>query len=242
MNKILFATMITALSIGTLIAAEPPPAETDMKPLFNGKDLTGWDGDPQFWSVKDGVIHGSTSKEKPAKGNTFLVYKESTFKDFELRLSYRCSSTNNSGIQYRSKPLGDTPPQKWQMKGYQHELRNSDTLPNVPGFIFDEKGTRGRICLAGEKAVWKKGDKKKTVLENLVDQEAFKKIMKVDDWNDIVIIAKGNTLKHYLNGTQILDFTDEHENALTEGNIAIQLHAGAPMWTEVKNVRIKELK
>ena len=76
MNKILFATMITALSFGPLIAAEPPPAETDMKPLFNGKDLTGWDGDPQFWSVKDGVIHGETTKEKPAKGNTFLVLKE----------------------------------------------------------------------------------------------------------------------------------------------------------------------
>jgi hypothetical protein len=241
MNKILFASLVTVLSAGLIFASEPPP-ETDMKPLFNGKDLTGWDGDPQFWSVKDGVIHGSTSKEKPAKGNTFLVYKESTFTDFELRLSYRCSSTNNSGIQYRSQTLGDEPPKKWQMKGYQHELRNSDTLPNVPGFIYDEKGTRGRICLAGEKAVWKKGDKKKTVLENLVDQEAFKKIMKVDDWNDIVIIAKGNTLKHYLNGTQILDFTDEHENALKEGTFAIQLHAGAPMWTEVKNVRIKELK
>jgi len=242
MNKILFATMITALSFGPLIAAEQPPAETDMKPLFNGKDLTGWDGDPQFWSVKDGVIHGETTKEKPAKGNTFLVLKEGTYTNFELRLSYRCTASNNSGIQYRSKPLGETAPQKWQMKGYQHELRNENKMPNVPGFIYDEKGTRGRICLAGEKAVWKKGDKKKTVLENLVDQEAFKKTMKVDDWNDIIIIANGNTIKHYLNGTLTLDFTDEHENALKEGTFAIQLHAGAAMWTEVKNVRIKELK
>jgi len=242
MNKILFATMITALSFGPLIAAEPPPAETDMKPLFNGKDLSGWDGDPQFWSVKDGVIHGETTKEKPAKGNTFLVLKEGTYTNFELRLSYRCTASNNSGIQYRSKPLGDAVPQKWQMKGYQHELRNENKMPNVPGFIYDEKGTRGRICLAGEKAIWKKGDKKKTVLENLVDQEAFKKTMKVDDWNDIIIIANGNTIKHYLNGTLTLDFTDEHENALKEGTFAIQLHAGAAMWTEVKNVRIKELK
>jgi len=242
MNKILFATMITALSFGPLIAAEPPPAETDMKPLFNGKDLSGWDGDPQFWSVKDGVIHGETTKEKPAKGNTFLVLKEGTYTNFELRLSYRCTASNNSGIQYRSKPLGDAVPQKWQMKGYQHELRNENKMPNVPGFIYDEKGTRGRICLAGEKAIWKKGDKKKTVLENLVDQEAFKKTMKVDDWNDIIIIANGNTIKHYLNGTLTLDFTDEHENALKDGTFAIQLHAGAAMWTEVKNVRIKELK
>jgi hypothetical protein len=241
MNKLLFATLLTTLSFSMLTAKEPPP-ETDMKPIFNGKDLTGWDGDPKFWSVKDGVIRGETTKENPAKGNTFLVWKAGETKDFELRLSYRCSTANNSGIQYRSKPVGDTPPTKWQMKGYQHELRNSDGLPNVPGFIYDEKGKRGRICLAGEKAIWKKGEPKKTVLETIVDQDAFKKIMKVDNWNDIVIIAKGNHIQHFLNGSLILDFTDEHENAFFDGTMAIQLHAGAAMWTEVKNIRIKELK
>lgn len=241
MKAMLFTAMMTTLTLAPLFAAEPPP-ESDMKPIFNGKDLTGWDGDPRFWSVKDGVIRGETTKENPAKGNTFLVWKAGSTKDFELRLSYRCSSSNNSGIQYRSKPLGDAAPAKWQMKGYQHELRNSKEMPNVPGFIYDEKGKRGRICLAGEKAVWKKGEAKKTVTETLVDQEAFKKIMKVDSWNDIIIIAKGNNIKHYLNGTLILDFTDEHENALTDGTMAIQLHAGAPMWTEVKDIRIKELK
>ena len=242
MKKIRIAFLMAVVSAGILRAAEQAPAETDMKPLFNGKDLAGWDGDPQFWSVKDGVIRGETTKEKPTKGNTFLVYKETTFKDFELRLSYRCSSENNSGIQYRSMPQGQEAPKKWQMKGYQQELRNSDLLPNVPGFIYDEKGTRGRICLAGEKAIWKKGEKRKTVLENIVDAEAFKKTMKVDEWNDVVIIARNNHIQHFLNGTLILDFTDEHENALFEGNIAIQLHGGAPMWTEVKDIRIKELR
>jgi hypothetical protein len=58
-----------------------------------------------------------------------------------------------------------------------------------------------------------------------------------------VIIAKGNTIKHYLNGVQIIEFTDsDPQLALKDGIIAVQLHAGAPMWVEYKDVRIKELK
>jgi hypothetical protein len=128
------------------------------------------------------------------------------------------------------------------MKGYQHEMRNSNTLPSVSGFIYDEKGSRGRICLVGEKAIWKKGEPKKTVLETIIDQEGFKKLFKIDEWNDLVIIAKGNHIQHFLNGTLIVDFTDETDKAFFDGTIGIQLHAGAAMWTEVKNIRIKELK
>jgi len=42
--------------------------------LFNGKDLAGWKG-LDFWSVEDGAITGRTTKEKPTKGNTFLVWE-----------------------------------------------------------------------------------------------------------------------------------------------------------------------
>ena len=78
---------------------------------------------------------------------------------------------------------------------------------------------------------------------DLVDQEAFKKLFKLDDWNDVVIIAKGNHIQHYLNNTLILDFTDNHpEFALAEGILALQLHAGKPMWAEFKNIRIREIK
>ena len=64
--------------------ADDAPAETvDMKILFNGTDLTSWDGNPDLWSVKDGVIHGETSEEKKADGNTFLIWKDGTTKDFE---------------------------------------------------------------------------------------------------------------------------------------------------------------
>ena len=93
----------TAFAADGLQLAPAEPAE--MTCIFNGKDLTGWDGDPNLWSVKDGVIHGETTAEKPANGNTFLIWKDGVTKDFELRLSFRCSATNNSGIQYRSKHI-----------------------------------------------------------------------------------------------------------------------------------------
>src|SRR5262245_14020670 len=84
---------------------EPPkataPAEPkDMKQLFNGKDLKGWEGDTRLWSMKDGVVRGETTKEAPAKGNTFLIWKDGTLKDFDLRLTFRIK-TGNSGVQFR---------------------------------------------------------------------------------------------------------------------------------------------
>lgn len=233
------------LTVPVLLADDartPPPAADDMKVLFNGKDLTGWNGDPKLWSVKDGVIRGETTKENPAKGNTFLIWKDGTVKDFDLRLSFRMNAANNSGIQYRSKHITEGKlSNAWVVRGYQHELRNEKKLPNTSSFIYDEGGKRGRICLLGEKAVWT-AEGKKEVKEKFVTQEAFDKLMKLDDWNDVVIIAKGNNIKHYLNGQLVLDFTDEDPKlALSEGIVALQLHAGAPMWVEFKNIRVKNL-
>ncbi len=246
--------MIRSLTMSALILAttftfaedlpmEAPPESADMKVIFNGEDLSGWDGDPTMWSVRDGVIHGETTKENPSKGNTFLIWKDGVLKDFELRLSFRCTASNNSGIQYRSRHLtnGDKAKNDWVVAGYQHELRNEEDFPNVSSFIYDEKGTRGRICMVGEQAVWD-ADGKKVIRDDLIDQAGFKDLMKVDDWNDVVIIAKGNRIRHYLNGRLVLDFTDNNPKlGLAEGILAVQLHGGAPMWTEFKDIRVRPL-
>ena len=219
-----------------------PPAPADAKPLFDGKTLTGWDGDPRLWSVKDGAIRGETNtSDKKPSSNTFLILKDQTFGDFDLRLSFRCNAANNSGVQYRSEHLPPNKDNKWVMKGYQHEIRNEIKLPSVSGFIYDERGKRGRLCLVGEKATWEDG--KKNVTAHILDQAGYDKAMKIDDWNEVVIIAKGNTLKHYLNGVQLLEFTDKDPQlALKSGLLGLQLHAGKPMWVEFKDIRIKELK
>jgi hypothetical protein len=240
-------TLIAFALLSTKLVAQeqvvgPPPEPAEMQALFNGENLDGWDGDPRLWSVKEGVIHGETTPENPAKGNTFLVWKGGTLKDFDLRLSFRCNATNNSGIQYRSKHIADGKSQnQWVVRGYQHELRNELNLPSVAGFIYDEGGKRGRICHVGEQATWDADGKK--VTGKLIDAAGYKQLFKLDDWNDVVIIAKGNHIQHFLNGRLILDFTDNHPQlALTEGVLALQLHAGKPMWAEFKNIRLKNLK
>jgi hypothetical protein len=217
--------------------------EPGFKSLFNGKDLTGWDGDPRLWSVKDGVIHGETTDDKVANGNTFIICKTARTKDFELRLSFRSTATNNSGIQYRSRHITDDGVKNaWVVKGYQHEIRNENKLPNVSGFIYDEGGKRARICLVGEEAYWDK-DGKHVVKSDLIDEPAFQKLFKLDEWNDVVIIAQGLRVKHYLNNQLILDFEDKDpERALTDGILALQLHQGKPMWAEFKNIRLREIK
>ncbi len=235
----LFISFSTTLSPFTpqAISADPPGFRT----IFNGKDLTGWDGDPRLWSVKNGAIRGETTPKNRANGNTFLIWKDGRTKDFELRLTFRCNATNNSGIQYRSKHITEGKVRnKWVVRGYQHEIRNQNKLPSVAGFIYGEGIGRGRMCLVGEKAVW--GKKGKKVLEKLIDAEGYKKLFNLNDWNDVKIIAKGRHIQHYLNGKLILDFTDSPDRALLDGILALQLHAGAPMWVEFKDIRIKDLK
>ena len=245
MHRYLALTAVLSLSTPLLAddARTPPPDAGDMKSLFNGKDLTGWDGDPKLWSAKNGVLRGETTKENAAKGNTFLIWKDGTVKDFDLRLSFRMNAANNSGIQYRSKHITEGKVSNaWVVRGYQHELRNEKKFPNTSSFIYDEGGKRGRMCQVGERAVWTAAGKK-DVKETFVTQEAFDKLMKLDDWNDVVIIAKGKNVKHYLNGQLVADFTDEDPKlALSEGVLALQLHAGAPMWVEFRNIRLKPIK
>ncbi|MCA9198813.1 MAG: DUF1080 domain-containing protein [Planctomycetales bacterium] len=243
MYRLHFLGFLCSLFLFAATSAEKAvtaPAEAEgMVQLFNGTDLSGWNGDSRLWSVKEGVIHGETTDENKANGNTFLIWEGGTTKDFELRLSFRCNATNNSGVQYRSKHIQDGGRNDWVVRGYQHEIRNENKLPNVAGFIYDEGGKRGRICLVGEKAVWKK-DSGKEVTGSLITADEYAKLFHLDEWNDIVIVAKGNHIQHFMNGRLTLDFSDDPELALTDGVLALQLHAGKPMWVEFKDIRIRQ--
>ena len=205
---------LTLVALPTLMAIQSAAAgDKGFKTIFNGKDLSGWDGDTELWSVKDGVIHGETTPEKKANGNTFLIWEGGTTKDYELRLSFRCNATNTSGIQYRST-RNENARNKWVV--------------------------RGRTCLVGEKAVWGKDGKE--IKETLITAEEYEELFKLDKWNDVIIKAKGNHIQHYMNGRLVLDFVDGHPKALLDGVLALQLHAGAPMFAEFKDIRIKKLK
>lgn len=231
--------LFVSLSNQQRLVAEKPAAD-GFTTIFNGENLDGWDGDPRLWSVRDGVIHGETTKENAAKGNTFLIWQDGETKDFELQLSFRCNATNNSGIQYRSKHITDKSARNdWVVRGYQHEVRNEIGFPNISGFIYDEGGKRGRVCMVGEKAVMEDGKKK--VLETLITPEEFKELFHLDGWNDVKIIVKGRHIQHFMNGRLIMDFTDSPELVKDGDKLALQLHAGKPMWAEFRNIRFKSL-
>jgi len=136
--------------LGVAVAGEA--GDEGFVTIFNGKDLEGWDGNPDFWSVKDGVIHGETTKEKPTRGNTFCIWRGGTLADFELRLSFRIQN-GNSGVQYRSKDLG-----KWRIGGYQAEVCNGRSV----GFLYGER-MRGSLCRVGQKVAIETDEKNKVV-------------------------------------------------------------------------------
>jgi hypothetical protein len=126
--------MRIAIFVGllSLAAAATASDESGFKPIFDGKTLTGWDGDPKLWKVEDGTIAGSTVGVE-IKQNTFLVYKPKTFGDFILRAEVKLKG-GNSGIQFRSEALPD-----WVVRGYQADMAEG----NWWGSIYDERGTRG---------------------------------------------------------------------------------------------------
>ena len=120
-------------------------AEKGFRSLFNGRDLSGWKGNPDLWSVENGAITGKTQADPKLTHNTFLVWQDGEVSDFELRLSYRIEK-GNSGIQYRSKVLdqGDFGP---IVGGYQADFEAGTTYS---GILYEEKG-RGILALRGEK-------------------------------------------------------------------------------------------
>ena len=228
--------------MGAVLLAQPvlvPAAEQGFLSIFNGKDLTGWEGNPKLWSVKDGAITGQTTAENPAKGNTFLIWTNGTPSDFELRCSFKLTPGDsngfaNSGIQYRSKVFD---PANWVVGGYQADM---EAGPSYTGILYEER-MRGIMALRGEKVVWDKEDKKQ-VVGSFGDAAAIGAAVKKGDWNEYVIIAKGNHLQQFINGKQTIDLTDDCEaKRAMSGVLALQLHAGPPMMAQFRNLRIKKL-
>jgi hypothetical protein len=216
-------------------------ADPGFRELFNGTDLTGWEGNPKLWSVKDGTITGvtGTDPETKIKHNTFLVWTNGNVDDFELRLSYRIEK-GNSGIQYRSKVRnqGEFGP---VVGGYQADFEAAKTYS---GILYEEGG-RGILAKRGEKVVIKDaaGKPKLDVVGSVGKSDEIQAKIKHEDWNDYVVIARGNHLQHFINGQQTVDVIDEQEaKAAKSGVLALQIHQGPPMVVQFKNIRIKPLK
>jgi hypothetical protein len=223
----IFALMVS------VSAQVQPLEEIGFQQIFDGKSLNGWDGDPKFWRVENGAITGETAADKQPKQNTFVIWRGGSPANFELKLQYRLTGFN-SGVQYRSIELPDI---KWAMKGYQADM---DGKQQYTGQIYEERG-RGFLALRGQISYIPEG-KKPGAIGSFGDSAELKGVIKGDDWNDLHIIARGNTIVQILNGrvmSMVID--DDARNRKLEGLIGFQVHLGPPMKVEFRNIRLKTL-
>jgi hypothetical protein len=221
--------------------------EPGFKAMFNGKDLTGWEGKPGWWSVADGAITSESTPAKPCDKAHYLMWRGGKPGDFDLRLEYRLVG-GNSGIQFRSRELPD-----YDTSGYQADMEAGDQWT---GCLFEH--TRGGVAMRGEKVlIDQEGKKKITFLgdpQKLLDQAAFNaantakpgrgaellKHIKKNDWNSYRVIARGPEITLEINGVVMCQVTDNQAGlAARSGVIALQMHPGPPMKVQFRNLRIK---
>src|SRR2546421_4749008 len=130
--KIISLVLVVLCTTLTSAYAEDP----FFTPLFDGKTLTGWEGDENVFRVKDGAIVAGSTIGKIAH-NEFLASKDE-FGDFELRLKARLiGKGQNAGVQFRSQRLAN----HFEMIGYQCDMGVMQGRP-IWGALYDESRRR----------------------------------------------------------------------------------------------------
>ncbi len=215
--------------------AAVPDDNTGFVPIFDGKTLENWDGEPGFWRVEDGVLTGETTAEKQLKLNTFIIWRGGTTADFEFKAEFRLTETANSGVQYRSTALPDVG--KYVLKGYQADM---DGRVNYTGMLYEERG-RGFVAPRGQFVRMAEGGTPK-LIGSPGDSDSLKSVIKVADWTQIHIIARGVVITHVINGRVMSMCIDEDaKGRAMEGLLGLQLHVGPPMKVEFRNILLKKL-
>ena len=214
--------------------------EPGFVPIFDGKTLTGWEGDPKYWRVVDGVMTGEITPDTLIKSNTFLIWRGGSPRDFELKVDYRITTGGNSGINYRSVVVPDavTPANKFAMRGYQCDI---DGQNRYTGNNYEEKG-RLFLAVRGQVTSAVTGTRTPLVISNLGDNKELAALL-TTDWNSIYLAVRGNTLMHSIN-RRLMSVTvdDDPAGRRMEGLIGVQVHVGGPMKIEYRNWRIRNLQ
>jgi len=189
-------------------APEIPPrtGTSETIKLFNGKDLTGWEGYMDLWSVKDGVIIAKNTE--PIKYSTYLLTKRN-FSDFRLIFAAKLvESEMHSGVAL------------WGKK-----------FPDVKG-VTDPKAARTEYTYQGQLVMFPSGwglydlyrrDGKINPSQEI--RNVAIKAGKQHDWNDMEILAQGNRIRLAVNGKLVLDWRDPQPELVNEGPIGLQLHS-----------------
>lgn len=204
-------------------------AEPGFVSLFDGKTLKGWSAaDMSYWSVKDGAITASCAG--PVADHSYLVWQNGQPADFELKLKFRImgDAGANSGIQIRSQVRPDG-----FVTGYQADIARYEKHCAI---LYDETPKRGMLADRGERVVI--DEQGKRTVERFADAGELWRLIKIDDWNDYHIIARGQTVSARVNGHLMWEVTDREtaRNGAAPGVIALQIHKGPPMTVMFKDI------
>ena len=224
-------TLVLTSFLSAFTLAAHAADKDGFKPLFNGKNLDGWEqhsGKAEY-RVEEGAVVGKTVA---GTGNSFLC-TEIKYGDFILEFEFKVAKDMNSGVQFRSEFYEKETEAEIKGKkkkfpadrvfGYQYEIDPSTRA--YTGGVYDE-ARRG----------W---------LNDLKDNEAARKAFKPGEWNQARIQCQGDHIQTWINGVKAADFKD---SLTPKGIIALQVHGigdgkkKAP-GEEVRwrNIRIKEL-
>lgn len=198
--------------------------------LFNGLDLTGWEGKPGAWKVEDGALSAESTPENPCVAAHYLVWRGGEPSDFELIADFRLSGEGNSGIQLRSRALPN-----WDTSGYQADMSGDGGLV---GFVYEH--SRGLIAGRGEQV--RIGADGKREVQPLGDPAELLKHYRKEAWNTYRIVCRGPEITLFINDVLMCRFTDrDATRAASKGVLALQMHPGPPMKIQFRNIRLKEL-
>ena len=190
-------------------------AEEGFTPLFDGKSLAGWEGNEKVFRVEKGAIVAG-SLDKKVEHNEFLCTTKE-YGDFELRLKAKLvGKGDNAGVQFRSQRI----PNHFEVIGYQCDMGNA-AGKSIWGALYDES-RRKKFLVTG-------------------DHDKLTKVLKPDDFNDLVIRCEGPHIQIWVNGEKTVDYKEEEKDIAMKGKIAVQIHGGEPAQASYKDIRIKDL-
>jgi hypothetical protein len=234
--------------------------------IFDGKSLKGWDGSSDVWHVENGAIVGESSPEHPS-GTTNIIWRGGEPANFQLKLEMKLEGPGaNGGIQYRSlnipPSIRPVPPErlaqmsaeqkqrmqqnqelakkyaKWNLTGYQADF---DFNNRYTGQLYEQGTARGIIAWRGQAVATEPG-KKPTLIASLGNPDDLKAFIKPGEWNQVEIIADGNTLTHIVNG-HVMSILVDTDPAFSQakGLIAFEIEGGGVVKISHRNVWLKKL-
>jgi HEAT repeat protein len=189
------------------------PGPGRWKVLFDGRSLTGWEGNTNVWRVRDGLIVGGSLDGNPQ--NEFLATVTS-YTNFVLRLEYKLVGTEgfvNSGVQFRSVRLQQPAN---EMCGFQ-----ADIGAGYSGCLYDESRRNKFLVQA--------------------PAEQIKRLEKPGDWNRYEVRCAGPRIQIVLNGEKTVDYIENDPALPVDGVFGLQMHGGNKAEVSFRNITIEEV-